>query len=141
MQAEPSITDAARSCLRACSWLSAYPVRIMDDEKAARRRAQDRERKRRTRAAERAARAEAAAKLARACEPSSPPSSLADVDDVRAVLEYALKLVAMDVTGSPTNRARVVAQVGKSAADVIVQRELSDRLDAVEQVLEDRAQR
>lgn len=111
----------------------------MDSTTAAdRRRAADRERKRRVRAAEREARAAAAG----AREPSaSAPLQLASIDDVRAVLEYALQLVGSDVTGSATRRAQVVAQVAKHAADAIVSRELSDRLDAVEQVLSEREQR
>lgn len=116
---------------------------MADEDAVARRRKADRERKRLARAREREARALAAANRARACETSaseaSAPLRLADTDDVRAALEYALQLVGADVTGSPTRRAQVVGQLAKSAADAIVQRELANRLEALELVLTERA--
>ena len=112
-----------------------------DDDAAARRRAADRERKRAARAAAREARGDAEAG-SRACAhgPSASASEsesvdLATLDGIRSTLEWALLQVRSDRTNSPTNRARVAAQIAREASALLQVHTLAERVAAIESAM------
>jgi len=109
------------------------------DDAAARRRAADRERKRAARAAAREARGDAEAG-SRACahgpSASEPePIDLATIDGIRSTLAWALAQVQSDRTNSPTNRARVAAQIAREASALLQVHTLADRVAAIESAM------
>lgn len=110
------------------------------EDAAARRRAADRERKRAARAAAREARGDAEAG-SRGCAhgPSASaaeePIDLATLDGIRSTLEWALSQVQSDRTNSPTNRARVAAQIAREASALLQVHTLADRVAAIESAM------
>jgi hypothetical protein len=106
----------------------------MSDDATALRRAADRERKRASRAAARIARE--AEQPGRACAQGTSVSEidLSTLDGIRAVLVYALEQVQSDRTNSPTNRARVAAQIAREASALLQVHTLADRVAALEAV-------
>ena len=110
---------------------------MAESSAADRRRAADRERKRAKRTADRIAREASTASHAHAYGPSASaddPIDLATIDGIRATLTYALEQVRSDRTNSPTNRARVAAQIAREASALLQVHQLADRVAALEAV-------